>query len=131
MVAAVSTHLHRCCNWYRGTSPLSFLGTAHTTSISMANPTLFVYLLWAVPVHCEHYIFHQYIILTDYYFYLPEENLFQVIMDLFVIGTDTTAGALRWLLLYLIHNPDIQQKCQNEIHEVHFFKNHFPLKRIM
>ena len=43
-------------------------------------------------------------------------------MDLFIIGTETTAGTLKWLLLYLIHNPDIQQKCQNEIHEVNILK---------
>ena len=42
-------------------------------------------------------------------------------MDLFLAGTDTTAGTLRWLLLYLIRNPDVQQKCQNEIHKVIFF----------
>ena len=52
----------------------------------------------------------------------PEENLLQIIVDLLLTDTETTAVSLRWLLLYLIHNPDIQQKCQNEIYEVKFFK---------
>ena len=46
------------------------------------------------------------------------ENLFQVIMDLFVGGTDTTAGTLLWIILHLLHNRDAQNKCREEIFKV-------------
>ena len=50
--------------------------------------------------------------------YIPEENLFQVIVDLFFAGTDTTAETLRWILLHLLHNRDAQNKCREEIFKV-------------
>ena len=49
---------------------------------------------------------------------ISEENLFQTILDLFLAGTDTTTGTLRWILLRLIHNPDVQTKCREEILKV-------------
>ena len=52
--------------------------------------------------------------------YISEDDLFQCIVDLFLAGTDTTTGSLRWLLLRLIHNPEVQKKCQQEIMEVLF-----------
>ena len=47
-----------------------------------------------------------------------EGQLFQTILDLFIGGTETTASTLRWILLYLINNPDVQKKCQEEINKV-------------
>ena len=49
---------------------------------------------------------------------ISEENLFQTILDLFLAGTDTTTGTLRWILLRLIHNPRVQTKCREEILKV-------------
>ncbi|KAK3608637.1 hypothetical protein CHS0354_042638 [Potamilus streckersoni] len=46
-----------------------------------------------------------------------EENMFRVIVDLFNAGTDTTATTLVWSILYLMNNPDVQDKCQKEITE--------------
>lgn len=37
--------------------------------------------------------------------------------DLFVAGTETTATTIRWAILYLINNPDIQNKMLSEIEE--------------
>ncbi|XP_068945237.1 cytochrome P450 2J2-like [Petaurus breviceps papuanus] len=47
-----------------------------------------------------------------------EENLIQVIIDLFLGGTETTATTLRWALLYMIHHRDVQEKVQKELDAV-------------
>ncbi|XP_046558215.1 cytochrome P450 2U1-like [Haliotis rubra] len=45
------------------------------------------------------------------------ENLVSVIVDLFGAGTVTTATIILWTLVYLLHNPDVQEKCFQEIKE--------------
>ncbi|XP_060130292.1 cytochrome P450 2J6 [Zootoca vivipara] len=47
-----------------------------------------------------------------------EENLAQCIFDLFVAGTETTTGSLKWALLLLASHPDIQDKMHKEIEDV-------------
>lgn len=37
-----------------------------------------------------------------------EENLTQVVIDLFLGGTDTTATTLRWALIYMVQHGAIQ-----------------------
>ena len=49
---------------------------------------------------------------------IVEGQLFQTILDLFIGGTETTTNTLRWMLLYLINNPHVQNKCQDEINKV-------------
>nr|KAG5690237.1 hypothetical protein BaRGS_026689 [Batillaria attramentaria] len=44
-----------------------------------------------------------------------EKNLFRVIADLFGAGAETTATSLTWHVLYMLHYPDVQKKCQLEI----------------
>ncbi|XP_046558213.1 cytochrome P450 2U1-like [Haliotis rubra] len=46
---------------------------------------------------------------------LDLENLVMVIADLFAAGTETTATIIVWTLVYLLHNPDVQEKCFQEI----------------
>ncbi|XP_064647300.1 cytochrome P450 2U1-like isoform X2 [Lineus longissimus] len=41
-----------------------------------------------------------------------------VISDLFIAGSETTASTLRFAILFMILNPDIQEKVQAEIDEV-------------
>ncbi|XP_041357822.1 cytochrome P450 2J6-like [Gigantopelta aegis] len=48
---------------------------------------------------------------------INNDNLCVVIKDLFFAGTETTATALRWLLLYFLHFPEIQNKCFAEIQD--------------
>ncbi|KAL3874628.1 hypothetical protein ACJMK2_037614 [Sinanodonta woodiana] len=48
---------------------------------------------------------------------VTEENMFRDIIDLSIAGTESTATALAWAVLYLIINPDVQDKCQKEILE--------------
>ncbi|XP_048253649.1 cytochrome P450 2D14-like [Haliotis rufescens] len=48
---------------------------------------------------------------------LDLENLTMVIADLFAAGTETTSTTIRWTLAYFLHNPDIQEKCFQEIQE--------------
>ncbi|KAM6219190.1 cytochrome P450 2J2-like [Rhynchocyon petersi] len=47
-----------------------------------------------------------------------EENLVCSTLDLFVAGTETTSTTLRWALLYMALNPEIQEKVQAEIDKV-------------
>nr|XP_056705940.1 cytochrome P450 2C26-like [Euleptes europaea] len=44
-----------------------------------------------------------------------EDNLVHIIYDLFAAGTDTTATTLRWVLLFMVAYPDVQEKVQKEI----------------
>ncbi|WAR26023.1 CP2DK-like protein, partial [Mya arenaria] len=41
--------------------------------------------------------------------------MYRVIVDLFNAGTDTTATAMTWAVLFLMNNPKIQQRCREEI----------------
>ncbi|KAK3084094.1 hypothetical protein FSP39_008030 [Pinctada imbricata] len=45
-----------------------------------------------------------------------DDQLQKAIFDLFVAGTDTTATALRWFILILLHKPEIQDRMRTEIH---------------
>ncbi|XP_035699757.1 cytochrome P450 2C15-like [Branchiostoma floridae] len=41
-----------------------------------------------------------------------------VLFDMFVAGTETTSTTMYWAFLYIVLNPDIQRKVQEEIHTV-------------
>ncbi|KAI0237362.1 Cytochrome P450 2U1 [Lamellibrachia satsuma] len=47
-----------------------------------------------------------------------DENMFQVIVDLLLAGSETTSTTLYWAFLFMILNPDIQAKCREEILQV-------------
>nr|XP_012592391.1 cytochrome P450 2J2-like [Microcebus murinus] len=47
-----------------------------------------------------------------------EENLIQVVIDLFLGGTDTTATTLRWALILMVQHRDVQERVQQELDEV-------------
>lgn len=47
-----------------------------------------------------------------------ETNLALCSLDLFLAGTETTSTTLQWALVYLIRNPDIQEKVHAEIDRV-------------
>ncbi|XP_042555551.1 cytochrome P450 2J2-like [Dipodomys spectabilis] len=47
-----------------------------------------------------------------------EENLIQVVIDLFLGGTDTTATTLHWALIYMVHHRNIQERVQQELDAV-------------
>ncbi|KAH9513904.1 Cytochrome P450 2J5 [Bulinus truncatus] len=47
-----------------------------------------------------------------------ESNMRQVIVDLFLEGSDFMAASLSWALLYMAAFPDVQLKCQQEIDKV-------------
>ncbi|XP_074640316.1 cytochrome P450 2U1-like [Tubulanus polymorphus] len=46
-----------------------------------------------------------------------EQQMVQVIRDMFVAGTETTAITLRWTILYMCIYPHIQQKVHEELEE--------------
>ncbi|KAL4225197.1 hypothetical protein ACF0H5_015888 [Mactra antiquata] len=44
-------------------------------------------------------------------------NMFRMIMDLFVAGSETTSNTINWCILYMQEYPGIQKKCQDTILE--------------
>lgn len=47
--------------------------------------------------------------------FILDEQLVVILMDLFVAGSETTATALMWSLLFLVQNPNVQKKVRQEI----------------
>ena len=47
-----------------------------------------------------------------------DKQLQHVIGDLFGAGTETTTNTLIWSIIYLLHNPDVARKVQDEIDQV-------------
>ncbi|XP_052032758.1 cytochrome P450 2J3-like [Apodemus sylvaticus] len=47
-----------------------------------------------------------------------EENLIYSTLDLFFAGSETTTNTLRWALLYITANPEVQEKVHSEIDRV-------------
>ncbi|XP_030626556.1 cytochrome P450 2J2 [Chanos chanos] len=54
----------------------------------------------------------------DYADGFNEENLILNTMDLFLAGTETTSTTLLWAMVFMIKNPEIQEKVQAEIDRV-------------
>nr|KAG5708845.1 hypothetical protein BaRGS_009254 [Batillaria attramentaria] len=46
------------------------------------------------------------------------DHLPQIFLGLFFGGSETTATAIRWALVFFLHNPDVQDKCYDEIQRV-------------
>ena len=44
-----------------------------------------------------------------------ELNLVNLLFDLFAAGSDTTATTLNWAMMYMILNPDVQEKVRQEL----------------
>ncbi|KAK6183231.1 hypothetical protein SNE40_010752 [Patella caerulea] len=51
-------------------------------------------------------------------FKVSEKDVFRVTVDLFLAGSETTATSLRWVMLYWIRYPEIQERCYQNIMEV-------------
>jgi cytochrome P450 len=51
-------------------------------------------------------------------FISTEDQLLSILADLFAAGSETTATTIRWTVLYLMHNVDIQNKMWKEIDNV-------------
>ncbi|XP_013391042.1 cytochrome P450 2C15 [Lingula anatina] len=47
-----------------------------------------------------------------------EWNVFRIIVDLYLAGTETTANTLRWSLVHMVNHPDVQKRVQQEIDQV-------------
>jgi len=47
-----------------------------------------------------------------------DQQLEQILLDIFSAGVESTKTALQWLLLHMIHNPNIQKKVQEELNRV-------------
>ena len=48
----------------------------------------------------------------------PEEQLEQVILDLFSAGVETLKTSILWSMVYMLHNPDVMKKVQDELDTV-------------
>lgn len=49
---------------------------------------------------------------------ISEENMYRIISDLFLAGTETTSAGLDWVFLFMSEFPEVQEKCQEEINKV-------------
>lgn len=47
-----------------------------------------------------------------------EDQLLVIILDLFLAGAETTSTSLKWAILFMILNPEAQDKCRAEIERV-------------
>ena len=45
-------------------------------------------------------------------------NLAANLMDLFIAGSETTSTTLTWAILYMVRNPDVQDKVQKDLDTV-------------
>jgi len=54
---------------------------------------------------------------SPFYGDVGELNLVNVLYDLFVAGSDTTAATLNWAMLFMIQNPDVQTKVRQELNQ--------------
>ena len=50
--------------------------------------------------------------------YLPEEQFIVTTLDLFAAGAETTSNTLEFGILYMILNPKVQERVQEEIERV-------------
>ena len=46
------------------------------------------------------------------------EQLRVNIFDMFVAGTETTSTTLKWAVLFLVNNQEVQERCRSEIEKV-------------
>ena len=44
-----------------------------------------------------------------------ELNLLNVLLDLFIAGSETTSNTMNWSMLYMVLNPEIQDKVRQEL----------------
>ena len=54
---------------------------------------------------------------SPFYGDVGELNLVNILFDLFVAGSDTTAATLNWAMLFMIQYPDIQTKVRQELNQ--------------
>ncbi len=47
----------------------------------------------------------------------PEQQLEQIILDLFSAGVETVKTTLLWSIIYMLHNPEVMRKVQAELEE--------------
>ena len=48
----------------------------------------------------------------------PEQQLEQIILDLFSAGVETLKTSVLWAIVYMLHHPEIMQKVQTELDTV-------------
>jgi cytochrome P450 len=54
----------------------------------------------------------------DIYCLFAELQLLKIMGELFAAGTETTSTALRWFVLFMIRNTDVQDKMRKEVYDV-------------
>ena len=50
--------------------------------------------------------------------FLTDQHLIMTMSEVFIAGMETTASTLCWALMYLIHNPDVQQRLHQQLDHV-------------
>ena len=47
--------------------------------------------------------------------HVTNDHIEMILFDVFVAGAETTATTIRWLIVYLLHWPEIQEELYEEI----------------
>ena len=55
---------------------------------------------------------------SSFYGQKGRDALFNVVIDLFLAGQETTASTLVWMFFYMLHHPDVQASVHQEIDQV-------------
>ncbi|CAL8092016.1 unnamed protein product [Orchesella dallaii] len=55
---------------------------------------------------------------SSFYSEEGKQNLYSVLLDLFLAGAETTSTTLQWAMLYMSHNTHVQKKVQEEIDSI-------------
>nr|CAB3235468.1 cytochrome P450 2C42-like [Phallusia mammillata] len=76
--------------------------TYHKASLDPKNPRDFI----------DHYLIE---VTSNHSHLFTDSFLKMTIMDFFQAGTETTSTTLKWAVLYMVNNPEVQEKVQNEI----------------
>ena len=87
------------------TLKLFFTITHMQSCLSPGIPSCGVTFLWCLGI-------------ISFFLLTTEEQLWVTAMDLFAAGSETTATTLAWAILYMILNPEAQEKVQKEIDQV-------------
>ena len=65
---------------------------------------------------------------SSFYGQKGRDALFNVVIDLFLAGQETTASTLVWMFFYMLHHPDVQASVHQEIDQVTYTVGETTLK---
>ncbi len=46
------------------------------------------------------------------------ETIVNLVIDLMTVGVESISSTLTWMILYTLHNPEVQERIHSEMNEV-------------